>query len=1158
VTRATAYDELAASVLGPGIDPADLATNSFIGLGGDSILAMRLAAMAQERLGVRIPVASLLGEAPLASVLTAAAAAAELAGVGAGPEPGGDTGAPTRAQRGMWINEQVTGGSPYNLVFLCFVERGRLNPPALLEVLAAAAARNEGLRTVFRQQGGEVVRELLSAATPELVTASCDCPDDGFEEHARRVAADFGRRPFDVSAAPAIRFLLLTSPAGRQAVVLAAHHVILDGWAVGLLLREIVTRYDRLVRGAPEPAPRPGVPMRALLRQEEALRASGAWDRQAELWSRHLDGVPLVLELPSDRQRPRVHDPSGARSTVDLGRAVSVAVAERAAALGITPFAFLLGAFGLTLSRLTGARSLLVGVPVLGRGTSELADLIAYAGNLLPVRVDVDDDLTAADYLRSVHRSLLVSLDAGQLPFEELVARLGIERSASGHPLVQVCFGTHDQLVPERITTDSVRVRVEEGHGGGSQFDLSVLLGRKEPSLSGYVEYSTAVWTAAEAAGFVASFGAAAEQLAAAASRATLVEDVRCVPAGGRALLDRLNRTRRDFPASSLDELFRAAAGRRPSAVAVRDASHELTFTQLAAAAAEQARRLRAAGVTAGDRVLVAVERSTAEVVAVLGAVWAGAAYVGVDPSQPPAHLAAIAAKSTPAAAVARPGDAGRLEALGIPIVEPWTPDWPTDDRLADDRSTDGADAPVAAAPGRLAYVAFTSGSTGEPKGVAVPHRAVVRLVHGAPYVRLGPGERVLRLSPLGFDASTLELWGALLTGATLEVGPPGLLSPSELGAFLTERGVTVAWLTAGLFRLVEEFSPDSLGGLRQLLTGGDVLPHEHVARALRRHPGLVLTNGYGPTENTTFTTTHSVTRPEDVDGPLPIGTPVPGTRVYVLDQRARLLPPGAVGELYAGGEGLADGYLGDEAETARRFGYFSPDVPERLYRTGDMVRIDTRGRLRFLGRTDDQVKIRGYRVELSAISDALTTVPGVRDAVVTVTEGDSVDKRLLAAVIPAAGAEVVPAELRDHLSRRLPSYMVPALWAVVDRVPVTTNGKIDRHALAALAAPAVALAKDSRPAGDRALERVLPLFAEAIESTESTESTGSGRAELTGETDFFAAGGSSLAAVRLVGLVKDRLGVTLRLREFLLSPTPEGLSRLVEKAGSGAKAGVS
>ncbi|WP_338674701.1 AMP-binding protein [Streptomyces sp. SCSIO 30461] len=228
----------------------------------------------------------------------------------------------------------------------------------------------------------------------------------------------------------------------------------------------------------------------------------------------------------------------------------------------------------------------------------------------------------------------------------------------------------------------------------------------------------------------------------------------------------------------------------------------------------------------------------------------------------------------------------------------------------------------------RQGYLAFTSGSTGEPKGVSIPHRAVIRLVHEAEYVRLGHGARMLRLSPLAFDASTLELWGALLTGATLEVHPAGLASPSELGAFLREREVTVAWLTAGLFRLVEEFAPDSLAGLRQLLTGGDVVPHEHTARALARHPGLIITNGYGPTENTTFTTTHSARRPEDVDGPLPIGRPVPGTRVYVLDERRRVVPPGAVGELYAGGAGLADGYFGDDTGTARSFGSSPPMCP--------------------------------------------------------------------------------------------------------------------------------------------------------------------------------------------------------------------------------------
>nr|BFE70491.1 hypothetical protein GCM10020092_037920 [Actinoplanes digitatis] len=376
-----------------------------------------------------------------------------------------------------------------------------------------------------------------------------------------------------------------------------------------------------------------------------------------------------------------------------------------------------------------------------------------------------------------------------------------------------------------------------------------------------------------------------------------------------------------------------------------------------------------------------------------------------------------------------------------IPAVATWEPSW-----------AGGAEPPVAPDPERLAYVAFTSGSSGEPKGVCIPHRAVLRLVRGAHYARLGPGERMLRLSPLAFDASTLELWGALLTGATLEAYPGALPAPSELGEFLIDREVTVAWLTAGLFRLFVDFAPNALGGLRQLLTGGDVVPHEHAARLLTRHPGLTITNGYGPTENTTFTTTHSISRPEEVDGPLPIGTPVPGTRVYVLDESARPVPPGEVGELYAAGDGLATGYLRDQAETRRRFGRFSPDVPERLYRTGDLVRRDPAVRLHFLGRADDQIKLRGYRVEPGAVRAAILAHPGVRDALVFATGTDSADKRLVAAVVPDGTYPLDPAVVRSMLADRLPGYLVPTLWAVVDRLPVTANGKVDRQALAAVA----------------------------------------------------------------------------------------------------------
>ncbi|AJF67781.1 non-ribosomal peptide synthetase [Streptomyces vietnamensis] len=1140
---------LAAEILDLPDGPDAFGDESFISLGGDSLRALRLAAVLQEELGLRVPLMELLGDAPLAQVLDAATPV-----TAPGPEArADDRNGPaeqslTPAQRGMWLIERVAGGSPYNLVFRCFTDGGRLDRDVLAKAVAATVARHEGLRTVFRESDDDVVQEILPAYVPELVEHTYVGPAEAFESEVRRQGADLGREPFDLAAAPAYRFGHW-APADvsdeRSALVLAAHHMVLDGHAVGQLLREILETYTELTAAADQAVPRDlGTPLAALRRHQEEARARGAWDEQTALWRERLDGVPSVLELPADRQRPAVQDGAGDRLGLDLGPAVTERVAARARALGITPYAFLLGAFGLTLARRTGVRSLLVGVPLLGRGSSELSRLIAVAGNLVPVRVDVDDDLDVAAFLRGVHRSLAAAIDAGDLPFEELVARLGVERSLGCHPLVQVCFGMHDQLVPRELTAGPLRVRIEEGHGGGSQFDLTMLIGHADPSYAGHLEYATSVWHQAEAEGFVADFRAAVGQLADAPD--ARLEDVRGISAEGRALLDEINASGRDFPVTSLDALFREVAARTPDAVAVRDAEQTLTYGRLAEAAAEQARLLLAAGVRPGDRVLVGVERSVAEAVAVLGVARAGAAYVGIDPTLPDSHVTKILERARPTAALTGPVAgpvAERFAGLGVPAVATWEPDWRPGP--ADAVATPPAD------PARLAYVAFTSGSTGQPKGVCVPHRAVIRLVHEAGYVRLGAGERMLRLSPLSFDASTLELWGALLTGAVLEVHPAGLASPTELGAFLQERGITVAWLTAGLFRLVEEFAPESLGGLRQLLTGGDVVPHEHTARLLARHPGIVVTNGYGPTENTTFTTTHSVARAEDVDGPLPIGRPVPGTRVHVLDARRRLLPPGAVGELYTGGDGLADGYLGDEAETARVFGHLSPDVPERLYRTGDLVRVDTSGRLRFLGRADDQVKLRGYRIELSAISDVLTEHPEVQDAVVVVTDGGGADKRLVAAVVLAPDAAVDAVALRDLLTETLPSYMVPTLWAVVDRLPVTANGKVDRRALVAVAKPArrsagtpVAaveepVAAPAPPAVD--LERIAGLFAAVIEGEPVTD--------VTEDTDFFVIGGNSLGAVRLMRKVKQELGATVRLRDFLLSPTPAGLSALVEKA---------
>ncbi|GIG90399.1 amino acid adenylation domain-containing protein [Plantactinospora endophytica] len=575
---------------------------------------------------------------------------------------------------------------------------------------------------------------------------------------------------------------------------------------------------------------------------------------------------------------------------------------------------------------------------------------------------------------------------------------------------------------------------------GGDPVDL--VIASDHPELrSGELRFVTEVPDAAY--GFLADVATALHELT---SLDGALHRVRCIGPERRELLDSL--TGADVPVVDIETLFLEQVRRRPGRIAVRDATAELTYEQLAHASDQHAEALRSAGVRPGDTVLVATRRSVGEVVALVAIVRMGAAYAGFDDDAPQARAERIISRLAPAAVVADAATAGHPALRRLTHVGAWTPGRHPDPGTGPPTRRLGSDDPR-----RAAYVAFTSGSTGEPKGVVVPHRAVARLAL-TPELRIRPDDRVLRMAPLAFDASTFEVWVTLVAGATLEVFPAKLPSVGMLGAFLAERAVSVAWLPASVFRLVATSRPAALAGLRWIVSGGEVVPHDSVARMLDLHPGMVITNGYGPTENTTFTTTHTVRNSGEVDGPLPIGRPIAGTRICVLDRYGRLVPPGAVGELYVTGLGLADGYLGDEAGTASRFGHFCPDVDERLYRTGDLVRVDPRGRLLFLGRADSQVKINGHRIETEEISGALAGHPDVRDAVIVIAPRERRDTQLVAAVALRPGAEADPRSLRAYLARLLPSYAIPARWVVVDEIPLTRNGKVDAESLIRSASP--------------------------------------------------------------------------------------------------------
>ncbi|GAA0481536.1 non-ribosomal peptide synthetase [Streptomyces stramineus] len=576
-----------------------------------------------------------------------------------------------------------------------------------------------------------------------------------------------------------------------------------------------------------------------------------------------------------------------------------------------------------------------------------------------------------------------------------------------------------------------------------------------------------------------------------------------------------------------MHSLFSRRAADHPDAVALSAHDEELTYAELDARSDQLAHQLNGLGIGAEDTVGICLDRSAGLIVALLAVLKSGGSYLALDPKQPPERHTTLLEDSGSKAVITTSAFAGRLGRTATTI-------------LLDAVPAPYADFPATppggrTAPKNTAYIAYTSGSTGKPKGVCVPHRAVVRLVVGADFLPVRPEDVFLHFAPVAFDASTLEIWGALLNGCRLVVAPPGELTPAELSAIIAKNHVTVAWLTAGLFHAVVESGTQDLGKLRYLLAGGDVLSAAHVDRALRELPDTTLVNGYGPTENTTFTACHTFDGAV-ADGPVPIGRPVSGTSVHLLDENLQPVPDGEVGELYAAGLGLAHGYLNNPALTADRFlpNPFS-DVPgERMYRTGDLARRRPDGSLTFHGRADDQVKIRGYRIEPGEVETVLRAHPEIADAAVVAQGAAGADRHLTARYV---SEEPVPtAELRRHLARSLPAYMLPAFFLRVDALPLTSNGKVDRARLAAEPRPGrPELSSDYRAPETEVATWLAELWADFMEFS-----------PVGVDDDFFELGGHSLMAARITGEISAEYDVNVPPVAFYENPTVDELSAYI------------
>ncbi|MFJ2833643.1 amino acid adenylation domain-containing protein, partial [Streptomyces sp. NPDC087263] len=1024
-------------------------------------------------------------------------------------------------QQRMWFLNRLEGvgeGAGYNLP-LALRLSGDLDVAALEAALGDIADRHESLRTVFPETDGEPRQQVLAdgAGRPPLMFLETT------ENELREVLAAHAGRGFDLSVDLPWRVRLLSLGSAEFVLLIVAHHIAVDGWSMGVLGREIGVAYAARRAGrVPGWEPLPVQYADYALWQREVLGDLDDPDSlvsgQLGFWREALDGAPQELVLPTDRSRPAVSSFQGRSLLVQVSPQVHarlVALAQRGRA---SMFMVVQAALALLLSRMGAGKDIPIGTATAGRGDAALEGLAGFFVNTLVLRTDLSGDPSFVELLARVRETDLAAYTHQDVPFERLVEDINPARSLGRNPLFQVSLGMQSAPQGEGRLWElpGLVVRpLDSGAEASARVDLSLDLAEQRDGagnpggIVGAFLYATDLFDESTVRLLAERLVRVLEQIA--SDPAARLNDVDVFTRGERArVLESRNDTFRPVPVGSLGELFDAQVGRSPDAVAVVGGGGlEWSYAELMERSDRVAGVLAARGVGRGDLVAVVLDRSAELVAVLLGIAKAGAGFVPVDPAYPAERIAWMVEDSAPALVLCSEATRALVPAGVKHLV------W-------DGTQTSGAAPAVSVGADDVAYVIYTSGSTGRPKGVVVTHRGIGNLA-AAQIERFAVDDdsRVLQLASPSFDASVWELLMALLSGAALVMAGADRLPPNRsLGEVAEEFGVTHVTVSPSVLATVEEL-PESLGTI--------VVASEACAPGLveRWAPGRRMVNAYGPTEVTVCAT---MSAPLEPGGPVPIGGPITNTDVYVLDEHLRPVPEGVLGELYVAGPGLARGYLGRPGLTGERF-VACPFTGGRMYRTGDLVKWTADGELVFGGRADEQVKVRGFRVEPGEIEAVLTGHESVGQAAVLAREDRAGDKRLVAYVVPECETDTT--RLREFLAARLPEYMIPAVFVVLDAFPVTVNGKLDRSALPA---PDFTGAAAGRGPATPTEERLCVLFADVL-----------GLDKLGAEVSFFELGGDSILAMKLISRIRSELGTEVSIRALFTAPTVAAVAQLID-----------
>ena len=1042
------------------------------------------------------------------------------------------------AQERLWFLDQFQPGlTIYNMPLIIRIPAPP-DPAALERALGEIVDRHAVLRTTFPSEAGKPIQRI--ALPGPLTLAWTDLrplPADERQARFRQLVEAEWEHVFDLEHGPLFRAQLVSLDDGEHQLLVNLHHIVCDGWSLGILMREIATLYGCHLRGAPSPLPALQLQYADFAEEQRARLAGDELDRHLAYWRDQLAGAPPTIRLPTDRPRPPVQTFRGALQFFHIPDEISRGLAQLERRLKVTLFMVLLTTFKILLYRYTGQDDLVLGTPIANRNRPEIEGLIGFFTNTVALRTRIDERDSFETLVARVRETTLDAYAHQDLPFEMLVQELQPERSLAHNPLFQVMFALQSEAKASRRRAPTAAAG-ESGEDADryapafARFDLAIFLAESESGLAGEIEYNTDLFDHERITRLAGHFqtllaGIADDPAAPIAALPLLGEEER------RQLLWEPNAAAaRPVPEENVHELIEARAAARPGATALIFGESRLSYGELNQRANRLARELRRRGARRGERVGVCLDRSFELIVAIL-AVWkAGAAYLALDPTYPAERLAFMAADAGARFLVSDAALIGRLPVDGAEAIL-------IDRDGSEIARQDGGDLSVPSEAGDTAYIVYTSGSTGRPKGIAMPHSTLANLIawHEAGWAA-EDAPVVLHYAALGFDVSIQEAATTLAAGGALVLVPEDLRADFEaLVDVAAAQKVTRLFLPPVALRQFADAAVkrDIPLSLREVIAAGEQLEISAEIRAFfARMPAPLLRNQYGPAE------THAVSELVlDGDPALwpsrpGIGRPIANARLYILDERLEPVAAGLFGELYIGGLPLAHGYVGRPALTAERF---LPDphaiLPgARMYRSGDRARLGAGGCIEFAGRLDRQVKIRGFRIEPGEIEAVLARHENVRQAVVASRPGAAGGRSLVVYFVAVSGRDPSPAELRDHLASALPDFMIPSAFVRLDALPLLRNGKIDFAALPEPDAMDAARAGRFEAPADTAESTIVAIWQEVL-----------GMDRIGTNENFFELGGHSLLATQIISRIRSAFGIELPLRAIFEAPTVRGLA---------------